>query len=141
MIITIKFVNNRLVLTNNLSSTVANVALKGINPQQFDILGVELFKTYHERSSDRTHASAARFKIHALDSVKRYTTFVTTQLKKKDIHIRDNIVQVVLSDTDYIFFKSYITKLEINTLDAKYVSRPDLVYTMDSSIERGIVSA
>lgn len=139
MKVIIKFVNNRLVLTNNMNTTVANVSLKGINPTQFDILGVELLKTYHECSSEQAHASAARFKIHALDSVKRYVTFVTTQLKKKDIEIRPNTVEVVLSDTDYNFFKLYIAKLGINTVDTKSVVRPDLVYTMDSSVIRGVI--
>ena len=54
MIVTIKFINNRLVLTNNMDDTTANVTLTGIKPTQFDLLGVELFKTYHERSSDRS---------------------------------------------------------------------------------------
>lgn len=140
MIVTIKFINNRLVLTNNMNDTTANVTLTGIKPTQFDLLGVELFKTYHERSSDRCDTSVARFKIHALDSVKRYTVFVTTQLKKKGIDIRPNLALVVLSDIDYNFFKLYRARMVISEVEAKRITKPDLVYTMGDSINRGVIN-
>ena len=82
----------------------------------------------------------ARFKIHALDSVKRYTVFVTTQLKKKGIDIRPNLALVVLSDIDYNFFKLYRARMVISEVEAKRITKPNLVYTMSDSINRGVIN-
>lgn len=112
----LNFVNNKIVLGCTDIGRSAVIGFKGCTPTQFTLLGMDLYKTYYLRSAERSDVSVAKYKIHAMVSIRSYIDEVIKELKKLNISIRANSVTILFNDPYAAYFKSLHEMDRINKL-------------------------
>lgn len=126
----LNFINNKIVLACTDIGRSAVISFKGCTPTQFTLLGMELYKTYYLRSADRSDVTVAKYKIHAMTSVRKYIDEVINELKKMEISVRANAVSIHFNDPYAAYFRSLHEMDRINKLYLEDNKVYDYVYPL-----------
>ena len=126
----LNFINNKIVLGCADIGRSAVISFKGCAPTQFTLLGMELYKTYYLRSADRSDVTVAKYKIHAMVSIRKYIDEIVKELKKLEITVRPNAVSINFNDPYVAYFKSLLEMDRINKLCLEDNKVYDYVYPL-----------
>ena len=126
----LNFINNKIVLGCADIGRSAVISFKGCTPTQFTLLGMELYKTYYLRSADRSDVTVAKYKIHAMVSIRKYIDEIVKELKKLEITVRPNAVSINFNDPYVAYFKSLLEMDRINKLCLEDNKVYDYVYPL-----------
>ena len=126
----LNFINNKIVLGCADIGRSAVISFKGCTPTQFTLLGMELYKTYYLRSADRSDVTVAKYKIHAMVSIRKYIDEIVKELKKLEITVRPNAVSINFNDPYVAYFKSLLEMDRINKLCLEDNKVYDYIYPL-----------
>ena len=126
----LNFINNKIVLGCADIGRSAVISFKGCTPTQFTLLGMELYKTYYLRSADRSDVTVAKYKIHAMVSIRKYIDELVKELKKLEITVRPNAVSINFNDPYVAYFKSLLEMDRINKLCLEDNKVYDYIYPL-----------
>lgn len=110
----LNFINKSIIVGCDAIGINARISFKGISDYQFEILGAELYKTYYLRSPDRSDVTVAKYKIHALQSIRSFVETATDKLRERGVSVRPNSANILFNTVYETYYKA---RHEINDIN------------------------
>lgn len=126
----LNFINKNIIVGCDAIGINARISFKGISDYQFEILGAELYKTYYLRSPDRSDVTVAKYKIHALQSVRSFVETATDKLRERGVSVRPNSANILFNTTYETYYKARHEINEINDLSRNISKECDYDYPL-----------